>query len=209
VLHRDIKPSNIKLTPRNAIKLVDFGLVKVLAADESRTVTVVQGRGTVQYTPLEQYGGDTGHTDARTDIYALGATLYHLITGAAPPDAKQRFLKPGVLTPLRQVNPLISARTERAVLRAMAMHPDDRPASVVELRDGLLGSRTQSRGVTAARQALREPWIDALRTNRLLAGAAVGLLVLALLVSLLSPRLPPLPGERDPALPTAASLVAP
>jgi hypothetical protein len=77
------------------------------------------------------------------------------------------------------------------------------------LRDGLLGSRTQSRGVTAARHALREPWIDALHKNRLLAGAAVGLLVLALLVSLLSPRLPPLPGERDPALPTAASLVAP
>lgn len=78
VLHRDIKPSNIKLTPRNTIKLVDFGLVKVLAADESRTVTVVQGRGTVRYTPLEQYGGDTGHTDARTDIrlpWALRSTI--------------------------------------------------------------------------------------------------------------------------------------
>ena len=81
VLHRDIKPSNIKLTPRGTIKLVDFGLVKVLAVDDSRTVTVVQGRGTLQYTPLEQYGGDTGHTDARSDIYALGATLYHLLTG--------------------------------------------------------------------------------------------------------------------------------
>lgn len=209
VLHRDIKPSNIKLTPRNTIKLVDFGLVKVLAADESRTVTVVQGRGTLQYTPLEQYGGDTGHTDARTDIYALGATLYHLIAGAAPPDAKQRFLKPGILTPLRQINPQISARTERAVSRAMAMHPDDRPKDVLEVRDALLGNRTQSRGAAAARQALREPWLDALRTNRLLAGAAVGLLVLALLVSLLAPRLPALPGERDPAVPAATSLTAP
>jgi eukaryotic-like serine/threonine-protein kinase len=209
VLHRDIKPSNIKLTPRNAIKLVDFGLVKVLAADESRTVTVVQGRGTLQYTPLEQYGGDTGHTDARTDIYALGATLYHLITGAAPPDAKQRFLKPGILTPLRQVNPQISTRTERAVLRAMAMHPDDRPKDVIELREALLGGRTQSRGATAARQAQRERWKDALQKNRLLAGAAVGLVVLALLVSLLSPRLPALPDERDLSAPTATTLVAP
>lgn len=209
VLHRDIKPSNIKLTPRNTIKLVDFGLVKVMAVDESRTVTVVQGRGTVQYTPLEQYGGDTGHTDARTDIYALGATLYHLMTGAAPPDAKQRFLKPGVLTPVRQVNPQISARTERAVLRAMAMHPDERPKDVTELRDALLGSRTQSRGVAAAKQALYEPWIEAVQQNRLLAGAAVGLLLLALLLTLLAPRLPALPGERESVQPAAGILVEP
>lgn len=209
VLHRDIKPSNIKLTPRNTIKLVDFGLVKVLAADESRTVTVVQGRGTVQYTPLEQYGGDTGHTDARTDIYALGATLYHLFSGAAPADAKQRFLKPGVLTPLRQINPQISARSERAVLRAMAMHPDDRPKDVLELRDGLLGGRSQSRGVTAARQARREPWIEALHRNRLLAGAVAGLVLLALLASLLAPRLPAQPGEQNPATPAATSQIAP
>lgn len=209
VLHRDIKPSNIKLTPRNTIKLVDFGLVKVLAADESRTVTVVQGRGTVQYTPLEQYGGDTGHTDARTDIYALGATLYHFFSGAAPADAKQRFLKPGVLTPLRQINPQISARSERAVLRAMAMHPDDRPKDVLELRDALLGGRSQSRGVAAARQARREPWFEALHRNRLLAGAVAGLVLLALLASLLAPRLPALPGEQNPATPAATSQIAP
>jgi serine/threonine protein kinase len=73
VLHRDIKPANIKLTPDQRIKLVDFGLVKVMEADDARTITVVQGRGTALYTPLEQYGGDGGHTDARTDIYALGA----------------------------------------------------------------------------------------------------------------------------------------
>ena len=46
--------------------------------DETRTVTVVQGRGTIAYTPLEQYGGDTGFTDVRSDIYSLGATMYHL-----------------------------------------------------------------------------------------------------------------------------------
>jgi len=72
VLHRDIKPANIKLTPDGRIKLVDFGLVKLLAADDARTITVVQGRGTALYTPLEQYGGDGGHTGVRTDIYALG-----------------------------------------------------------------------------------------------------------------------------------------
>jgi serine/threonine protein kinase len=55
VLHRDIKPSNIKLTPSGTVKLVDFGLVKLLTPDDTRTITVLQGRGTVQYTPLEQY----------------------------------------------------------------------------------------------------------------------------------------------------------
>ena len=91
IVHRDIKPSNLKITPSGLIKLVDFGLVKLLVPDE-RTVTVIQGLGTAYYTPLEQYGGDSGHTDGRTDIYAFGATLYHLLTNEPPAEAKQRFL---------------------------------------------------------------------------------------------------------------------
>jgi serine/threonine-protein kinase len=94
ILHRDIKPSNIKLTPSGLIKLVDFGLVKIMTDDESRTITVVQGRGTAAYTPLEQYGSDDSHTDIRSDIYVLGATLYDLLTGKARPRPESGFSMP-------------------------------------------------------------------------------------------------------------------
>jgi len=140
LLHRDIKPSNLKLTPNGQLKLVDFGLVKVLAPGEV-TITILQGQGTALYTPLEQYGGDRGHTDVRTDIYAFGATLYHLLTNQPPPDARERFLNPESLIPPRQINPEISNRTERAVLWAMSLHPDERPASIEHFRQSLLGDR--------------------------------------------------------------------
>ncbi len=140
VLHRDIKPSNLKLTPSGLLKLVDFGLVKVLVPDEM-TITVIQGQGTALYTPLEQYGGDDAHTDVRSDIYAFGATLYHLLTNEPPADARSRFLNPDALVPPRQINPSISPRTERAILWAMALHPDERPASVDHFRQYLFGLR--------------------------------------------------------------------
>jgi serine/threonine-protein kinase len=189
VLHRDIKPANIKLTPHGTIKLVDFGLVKLMAPDDSRTVTVVQGRGTVQYTPLEQYGGDLGHTDVRSDIYSLGATVYHLLTATLPADAKLRFLKPGSLQPPRSINPAISARTERAVLAAMSMHPDQRPANATELRAMMFGTG-ETRSNTLNRTTLADEWEEAMRLNNWLVGAALGLMAVALTVTMLAPPLP-------------------
>ncbi len=138
IIHRDIKPSNLKLMPNGLIKLVDFGLVKILAPEEV-TITIIQGQGTALYTPLEQYGGSDAHTDARSDIYAFGCTLYHLLTNEAPADARKRFLQPESLIPLRQINPAISPRTEKAVLWAMALHPDERPSSINDFRQALLG----------------------------------------------------------------------
>jgi eukaryotic-like serine/threonine-protein kinase len=140
IVHRDIKPSNLKLTPNGLLKLVDFGLVKIMAPEEV-TITVIQGQGTALYTPLEQYGGDGMHTDVRADVYAFGATLYHLLTNEAPADARKRFLRPESLLPPRQVNPDISQRTERAVLWAMSLHPDQRPESIEALRQSLFGTR--------------------------------------------------------------------
>jgi eukaryotic-like serine/threonine-protein kinase len=139
ILHRDIKPSNLKVTPSGILKLVDFGLVKLLASEEM-TITILQGRGTALYTPLEQYGGDTGHTDERSDVYAFGATLYHLLTNQAPVEARERFLHPESLTPPRQINPEISIRTERAILWAMSLHPDERPQDIEAFRQALIGN---------------------------------------------------------------------
>jgi len=138
IVHRDIKPSNLKLMPHGLIKLVDFGLVKILAPEEV-TITIIQGQGTALYTPLEQYGGSDIHTDIRSDIYSFGATLYHLLTNEPPADARKRFLQPDSLTPLRQFNPGISPRTERAVLWAMSLHPDERPHTINDFRQALLG----------------------------------------------------------------------
>jgi serine/threonine-protein kinase len=140
ILHRDIKPGNLKLTPSGLLKLVDFGLVKVLAPGEV-TITILQGQGTALYTPLEQYGGDSGHTDVRSDIYAFGSTLYHLLTNRPPLDARERFLHPENLSAPRQINPAVSQRTERAILWAMNLHPDERPASVDHFRQSLLGDQ--------------------------------------------------------------------
>jgi serine/threonine-protein kinase len=143
VIHRDIKPSNLKITPDGLVKLVDFGLVKQMVPDEV-TVTVIQGRGTALYTPLEQYGGDTGHTDPRSDLYTFGATLYHLLTNTPPTEAKQRFLRPEALAPVRQLNPEVPGFLEDAVMWAMALHPDDRPEDVTSLRQLLKAGRRPS-----------------------------------------------------------------
>lgn len=138
ILHRDIKPSNIKLTPNGIIKLVDFGLVKLLVSGE-KTITVVHGHGSAYYTPLEQYGGDTGHTDPRSDVYSFGSTLFHLLTNKAPLEARQRFLDSTDDQLISDFNKNISPRTERAIALSMNVHPDKRIQSVKEFKEALLG----------------------------------------------------------------------
>jgi serine/threonine-protein kinase len=183
VLHRDIKPSNIKLTPDHRIKLVDFGLVKVQAAEDARTITVVQGKGTVMYTPLEQYGGEGGHTDARTDIYALGATLYTLLTDFPPPHAKARFLNPNVLKSPREVNPKLSRQVSDAVMWALEMHPDARPGSAREFFAALLGKVKPPANANGELSVERA--VDVLRGNWLALFIALALLIIAILLTVL------------------------
>ena len=181
ILHRDIKPSNLKVTPNGLLKLVDFGLVKLLAPGEV-TITILQGQGTALYTPLEQYGGDSGHTDVRSDLYAFGATLYHLLTNQAPADARERFLNPQSLIPLRQINPDVSLKTEKAVLWAMSIHPDERPENVARFRQSLLGDtptipRPISKSLTIRELARMDP-------ERMLIYSAIGLAILTMVITL-------------------------
>jgi len=134
VLHRDIKPANLILTPEGRITLVDFGLVKVVDPHNPRTATIVRGLGTPQYTPLEQYDADKGHTDARSDIYSLGATFYHLLTGRAPQPVSQRILNPDTQAPLQQINPKVSPWMAHFVAKAMSIRPEERFQSAQEMR---------------------------------------------------------------------------
>ena len=181
ILHRDIKPSNLKLTPNGLVKLVDFGLVKLLAPGEI-TITVLQGQGTAWYTPLEQYGGDAGHTDARSDIYAFGGTLYHLLTNEPPLNVRDRFLKPGSLTRIREINPAVSVRTERAVHWSLQLHPEDRPKDIDALVNALF---VEDAPISKPYRSKRTTLSPIGSPERILMFLAGGLMVVSLLLTLL------------------------
>jgi serine/threonine protein kinase len=151
VLHRDIKPQNIILTPGGELYLVDFGLVKLLDPRNPQTMTVLRGLGTPEYAPPEQYASSGVHTGAYSDIYALGATLYHLLTGQAPPTATDRLLPPSLAKPLippRQLNLAISPSVEGTLVKALELEPAQRFASAGEMRRALLATPDSMGGVS-------------------------------------------------------------
>jgi serine/threonine protein kinase len=141
IVHRDIKPHNLKITPTGQIVLLDFGLAKTQAADPSGSISCTSVFGyTPRYAPLEQIQ-DTG-TSPQSDIYALGATLYHLLTGVKPPDALARATalvsaRPNPLKPANEINSAVGLELAEILTRAMAQNPDERYSSAAEFREAL------------------------------------------------------------------------
>lgn len=136
IIHRDIKPDNIRLTPDGLIKLVDFGLLK-----QGTGTTASSRRGlTLAYAPIEQYGGQAEGTDARSDIYSLGATLYHLLTGQPPLPSTQRLAANDDPLPTPQtINPRITPHVSQAIMTAMALTRDRRFPSADAFAQALMG----------------------------------------------------------------------
>ncbi|PYS40462.1 MAG: serine/threonine protein kinase, partial [Acidobacteria bacterium] len=141
IVHRDIKPHNLKVTPNGQIILLDFGLAKTESNDSGIEASSKSVFGyTPRYAPLEQIQ-DLG-TTPRSDIYALGATLYHLLTGVKPPDALARAVslvsaKPNPLKPANELNSAVNAELAAILNRAMAQNPDERYASAADFREAL------------------------------------------------------------------------
>ena len=142
IIHRDVSPDNTVITADGQVKLVDLGIAKVFIRGQ-KTVKALQGQAKPGFTPPEQYGGGSG-TDTRSDVYALGTTLYCLLTGEIPPESVKIAQDPDLLIPPRTRNPAISQKTGNVILKAMAIKADDRFQSAAEMRQALLVAPPQS-----------------------------------------------------------------
>lgn len=140
IYHRDIKPANIRLNPKGEPVLVDFGLVKVFTAGQKTTVgarAVTPG-----YSPPEQYGH--GNTDARSDLYALAATLYALLAGSPPEESIQRIGDPR-LAPVPLANPAAAGQLDVVLAKALEINAAQRYQTATELAQALRNLMTALR----------------------------------------------------------------
>jgi serine/threonine protein kinase len=169
IIHRDIKPGNLKLQPDGRVVLVDFGIAKAFTKDQ--TATGARGM-TPGFSPPEQFGG-TG-TDHRSDLYALAATVYYLLTGKQPANSIDRMLKQDVLKLPRELNAEIPATVEAALLHGLALPKDERFPDVETFKSALHG------GADAA--TVRAGGLPRTIRRRVPALAIVGLAALAVIV---------------------------
>jgi serine/threonine protein kinase len=180
VIHRDIKPHNLKVTPDGKIALLDFGLAKSQACDDETSGQSVFGFSP-QYAPLEQIQ-DTG-TGPHSDIYALGATLYHLLTGVKPADAVTRATalkdsQPNPLRPAHEINSAVELELSMILNRAMAYDAAERFQTADEFRQALrrLGRVDSQDNQDMQNNALTEPALVHRKSSRAFAATMIILL---------------------------------
>ena len=196
VIHRDLKPANIAITPKGQVKVLDFGLAKLFdpARGGLKAETLTQSvddshlMGTLPYMAPEQVNGE--HTDARTDIYALGVIVYEMATHQLPfreasmPRLFAAILQQAVVAP-SALNPRTSAEMERIILKCLEKDPDRRFQSAKELALDLdrCAHPTESHRSPLARQPVWQRVISSVRSHPLVStfsGFATGALILVL-----------------------------
>jgi serine/threonine protein kinase len=178
IIHRDIKPSNVKITPDGQAVLIDFGLAKMLKLGK---ITTSGADGlTYNYAPKEQYQKN-GTTDARSDLYSLGVTLYELLTNERPPASLDRALNNTPVTPIRQLNGRVSPNTERVIKRAIALEPKDRYQKARTFRHYLLSPSARKRTPRTAQVAAQTRRRKAQQRRRalILSGAVATVVLIA------------------------------
>ncbi len=174
IIHRDIKPQNIIVTPAGQVMLVDFGIAKLYDPHQD---TTIGARGiTPGYSPLEQYTHDP--TDARSDIYALGATLYAILTiGKPPPESIHRRLKDTPVTPPSRLNPAVNSQAEKVILKSLEITTERRYQTVIDFYNDLENTLAVADGKTIKRKEPEQPPSGKAKLL-LFAGAAIMLILL-------------------------------
>ncbi|HEY7984262.1 MAG TPA: protein kinase [Ktedonobacterales bacterium] len=119
VIYRDLKPANVMLAPQGALKLIDFGIARQLFPQRQMDTARL---GTDGYAPMEQYNG---RSEPRSDLYALGASLYHLLTGRVPEAAPLRY-SGQLLTPIRTINAAVPEPVDRVIQQALRLNVQER-----------------------------------------------------------------------------------
>ena len=160
IIYRDMKPSNVMLKPDDSVCLIDFGTAREYKGTNIQDTTCL---GTIGYAAPEQFGGQ-GETDARTDIYCLGATLYHLVTGHSPAEP------PYEMKPIRTWDESLSPGLEAIILKCTQRNPNDRYQSCAELKYALENIEENTQGFWIAQRK---------KLNRFFASVIAAVLFLA------------------------------
>ena len=169
IIYRDMKPGNVMLKPNGDVVLIDFG-----TAREFKTTSVDDTKclGTIGYAAPEQFGG-MGQTDARTDIYCLGATMYHLVTGCNP------SAPPYEILPIRQINESLSAGLEQIIIKCTQQNPNNRYQSAAELMYALENYMTLDAHERRKQKRKLGTFIGCIALSVACLGAGIGLIAKA------------------------------